>query len=154
MTQPLVVVDASVALAWYLPDTIANLKYAAAVREARTENRIISLVPQGPLGQAFGYAIRQWRALTRYTESGILVPDNNLLERQMRPIAMGRRAYLFTASERGGMAAATMYSLVATCKLHRIEPFAYLKDVLGRIRNHRVDRLAELLPFNWSPAHA
>ena len=65
-----------------------------------------------------------------------------------------RKAYLFTASERGGMAAATMYSLVATCKLHRIEPFAYLKDVLGRIRNHRVDRLAELLPFNWSPAHA
>ena len=113
-----------------------------------------SLLPQGPLGQAFGYAIRQWRALTRYTESGILVPDNNLLERQMRPIAMGRRAYLFTASERGGMAAATMYSLVATCKLHRIEPFAYLKDVLGRIRNHRMDRLAELLPFNWSPAQA
>ena len=113
-----------------------------------------SLLPQGPLGQAFGYAIRQWRALTRYTESGILVPDNNLLERQMRPIAMGRKAYLFTASERGGMAAATMYSLVATCKLHRIEPFAYLKDVLGRIRNHRMDSLAELLPFNWSPAHA
>ena len=52
------------------------------------------------------------------------------------------------------MAAATMYSLVATCKLHRIEPFAYLKDVLGRIRNHRMDSLAELLPFNWSPAHA
>ena len=92
--------------------------------------------------------------MTRYTENGILVPDNNLLERQMRPIARGRKAYLFTASERGGMAAATMYSLVATCKLHRIEPFAYLKDVLGRIRNHRVDRLAELLPFNWSPAHA
>ena len=46
-----------------------------------------------------------------------------------------------------------MYSLVATCKLNRIEPFAYLKDVLGRIRGHRVDRLAELLPFNWSPAN-
>ena len=47
-----------------------------------------------------------------------------------------------------------MYSLVATCKLNRIEPFAYLTDVLGRIRSHRVDRLAELLPFNWSPAGA
>jgi len=82
------------------------------------------------------------------------MPDNNLLERQMRPIAMGRRVYLFTASERGGTPAATMYSLAATCKLHRIEPFAYLKDVLGRIRNQRMDRLAEVLPFNWSPAHA
>ncbi len=113
-----------------------------------------TLLPQSPLGQAFGYAIRQWQALTRYAENGILMPDNNLLERQMRPIAMGRKAYLFTASERGGEVAATMYSLVATCKLNRIEPFAYLKDVLGRIRSHRIDRLAELLPFNWSPACA
>jgi len=113
-----------------------------------------TLLPQSPLGQAFGYAIRQWQALTRYAENGILMPDNNLLERQMRPIAMGRKAYLFAASERGGEVAATMYSLVATCKLNRIEPFAYLKDVLGRIRSHRVDQLAELLPFNWSPACA
>ena len=113
-----------------------------------------TLLPQGPLGQAFGYAIRQWQGLTRYTENGILMPDNNLLERQMRPIAMGRKAYLFVASARGGEVAATMYSLVATCKMNNVEPFAYLKDVLGRIRNHRVDRLAELLPFNWSPASA
>ena len=113
-----------------------------------------SLLPQGPLGQAFGYAIRQWQGLTRYTENGILMPDNNLLERQMRPIAMGRKAYLFVASGRGGEVAATMYSLVATCKMNNVEPFAYLKDVLGRIRSHRVDRLAELLPFNWSPACA
>ena len=113
-----------------------------------------SLLPQGPLGQAFGYAIRQWRGLTRYTGDGILMPDNNLLERQMRPIAMGRKAYLFVASGRGGEVAATMYSLVATCKMNNVEPFAYLKDVLGRIRNHRLDRLAELLPFNWSPACA
>jgi transposase len=113
-----------------------------------------TLLPQGPLGQAFGYAIRQWRGLTRYTENGILMPDNNLLERQMRPIAMGRKAYLFVASGRGGEVAATMYSLVATCKMNNVDPFAYLKDVLGRIRSHRVDRLAELLPFNWSPACA
>jgi hypothetical protein len=75
--------------------------------------------------------------LTRYTENGILMPDNSLLERQMRPIAMGRKAYLFAASERDGEVAATMCSLVATCKLNQIEPFAYLKDVLARIRSHR-----------------
>ena len=67
---------------------------------------------------------------------------------------MGRKAYLFAASGRGGEVAATMYSLVATCKLNRNEPFAYLKDVLGRIRSHRVDRLAEFLPFNCLPACA
>ena len=113
-----------------------------------------TLLPKSPLGEAFGYAIRQWRSLTRYTENGILMPDNNLLERQMRPIAMGRRAYLFVASGRGGEVAATMYSLVATCKMNNVDPFAYLKDVLGRIRSHRVDRLAELLPFNWTPLGA
>jgi hypothetical protein len=69
-----------------------------------------------------------WRALTRYTENGVLVPDNNLLEPVIRPIAMGRKSYLFTASERGCHVAATLYSLVGTCKLNRIEPYAYLKD--------------------------
>jgi hypothetical protein len=69
-----------------------------------------------------------WRALTRYTENGVLVPDNNLLESAIRPIAMGRKSYLFTASERGCHVAATLYSLVGTCKLNRIEPYAYLKD--------------------------
>lgn len=110
-----------------------------------------TLLPQGPLAQAFGYAIRQWPALTRYTENGILLPDNNLIEGQMRPIALGRKAFLFAGSGRGGDVAATMYSLVATCKLNNVEPYAYLKDVLTRIRGHRVDRLAELLPFNWKP---
>ena len=65
-----------------------------------------------------------------------------------------RKAYLFVASGRGGEVAATMYSLVATCKMNNVDPFAYLTDVLGRIRSHRVDRLAELLPFNWTPLGA
>jgi len=116
------------------------------------EGHYPTLLPQGPLGQAFGYALNNWQALTRYTESGVLVPDNNLLESAMRPIAMGRKAYLFTAAERGGHVAATLYSLVGTCKLNGIEPYAYLKDVLQRLPGHRVDRLAELLPFNWQPA--
>ena len=115
------------------------------------EGHYPKLLPQGPLGLAFGYALNNWRALTRYTENGVLVPDNNLLESAIRPIAMGRRAYLFTASERGGHVAATLYSLVGTCKLNRIEPYAYLKDVLQRLPSHPVNRLAELLPFNWKP---
>jgi transposase len=116
------------------------------------EGHYPKLLPQGPLGLAFGYALRNWHALTRYTENGVLVPDNNLLESAIRPIAMGRKAYLFAASERGGHVAATLYSLVGTCKLNRIEPYAYLKDVLQRLPSHPVNRLAELLPFNWKPA--
>jgi transposase len=116
------------------------------------EGHYPKLLPQGPLGLAFGYALNHWRALTRYTENGVLVPDNNLLESAIRPIAMGRKAYLFVASARGGHVAATLYSLVGTCKLNRIEPYAYLKDVLQRLPSHPVNRLAELLPFNWKPA--
>lgn len=110
------------------------------------------LLPQSPLGLAFGYALRNWQALARYTENGILVPDNNLLERHIRPIAKGRDAYLFVASERGGHVAATLYSLIGTCKLNGIEPYAYLKDVLRRLPSHSTNRLAELLPFHWKPA--
>ncbi|MGZ5148124.1 MAG: transposase domain-containing protein, partial [Burkholderiales bacterium] len=81
-------------------------------------------------------------------------PDTNLVERTLRPIATGRKAWLFTGSMRGGHAAAIAFSLIETCKLNRVEPFAYLRDVLGRINSQRVDRLHELLPFNWTPAHA
>ncbi len=118
------------------------------------EGHYPKLLPQGPLGLAFGYALNHWRALTRYTENGVLVPDNNLLESAIRPIAMGRKAYLFAAYERGGHVAATLYSLVGTCKLNRIEPYAYLKDVLQRLPSHPINRVAELLPFNWKPAIA
>jgi len=110
------------------------------------------LLPQAPLGLAFGYALRNWQALIRYCESGILVPDNNILERQIRPIAKGRDAYLFVAAERAGHVAATLYSLIGTCKLNGIEPYAYLKDVLQRLPQHPINRVAELLPFNWKPA--
>jgi transposase len=68
------------------------------------------------------------RVLTRYTENGVLVADNNLLESAIRPIAMGCKSYLFTASERGGHVAATLYSLVGTRQLNRIERYAHLKD--------------------------
>jgi transposase len=118
------------------------------------EGHFPTLLPQGPLAQAFGYTLRNGKALTRYTESGVLVPDNNLLESQIRPIAMGRKAYLFTAAARGGHVAATLYSLLGTCRLNAIEPYAYLKDVLQRLPAQPINRLAELLPFNWRPATA
>jgi hypothetical protein len=116
------------------------------------EGHYPTLLPASPLGQAFGYALRNWEALVRYTESGVLLPDNNLLESAIRPIAMGRKAYLFVAAERAGHVAATMYSLLGTCRLNGVEPYAYLKDVLQRLPSQPMNRLAELLPFHWKPA--
>jgi hypothetical protein len=87
----------------------------------------------------------------RFTDDGILAPDSNIIERAIRTVAVGRKAWLFTASERGGQAAATAFSLIESCKLSGVEPYAYLRDVLQRIDGHRIDRLAELLPFNWKP---
>lgn len=103
------------------------------------------------LGRAFGYALRQWETLTRYTEDGILQPDNNLMESALRPVAMGRKAWMFLGAERGGHVAATMYSLIGTCKLNGVEPYVWLSDVLRRLPNHPSNRVAELLPFNWKP---
>ncbi len=78
------------------------------------------------MGQAFGYALRQWETLVRYTEDGILMPDNNLIESAIRPVAVGRRSWLFLGAERGGHVAATMYSLIGTCRLNGVEPYAWL----------------------------
>ena len=107
--------------------------------------------PRSPTAQAIGYALGQWEALVRYTEDGMLDIDNNAVERAMRPVVLGRNNFLFVGSERGGRAAAIAYSLIETCKLHGVEPYAYLKAVLTRLPEHRVDRIAELLPFNFQP---
>ena len=111
-----------------------------------------SLLPRSALGQAFAYTLSNWPALLRFTDEGILAPDSNLIERAIRPVAVGRKAWLFAGSERGGDAAAVAFSLIESCKLSGVEPYAYLRDVLQRIDNHRMDRLHELLPINWKPA--
>ena len=110
-----------------------------------------AVLPRSPTAGAIGYALQNWAALTRYTEAGILDIDNNACERQIRPVAVGRKNWLFAGSDRGGRAAATAFSLIATCKLHRVEPFAYLADILRRLPSHPINRVAELLPFRWQP---
>ncbi|MGH7948171.1 MAG: IS66 family transposase [Candidatus Binataceae bacterium] len=113
-----------------------------------------TLLPRSPLAGAFGYTLSNWTALTRYPQAGILEIDNNLCERAMRPIAIGRKNWLFAGSERGGRAAAIAYSLIQTCTLHDIEPFAYLADILKRLPSHKIKRVSELLPFNWKKAQS
>ncbi|HEX6812432.1 MAG TPA: IS66 family transposase [Planctomycetota bacterium] len=89
--------------------------------------------PKSFLGKAVGYFLRQWGALTRFLDDGRIAIDNNRVERQMRCVAVGRKNWLFAGSDEGGQRAAAIYSLICTCGLLGIEPWAYLKDVLQRI---------------------
>ena len=109
-----------------------------------------TLLPCSPLGHAFYYALSNWQALTRYAENGMLSIDNNAVERSIRPLACGRKNYLFVGSERGGRAAATIYSIIETARVNGREPFWYLADLLARLPGHKINRVAELLPFNLS----
>jgi hypothetical protein len=111
------------------------------------------VLPKSPIGQAIAYAHANWAALLRYTQHGELSIDNNLAERMLRAQAIGRRNGTFLGSDRGGRTAAVLYSFTGTCKHHGIDPYTYLRDVLGRLPAQPVDRLAELLPDVWFEAH-
>ena len=82
------------------------------------------------------------------------MPVTNAAERALRAIALGRKSWLFVGSDRGGRRAAVMYTLIGTAKLNDIDPQAWLADVLARIANHPLQRLPELLPWNWRPPAA
>jgi len=106
-------------------------------------------LPKNPWGQAAGYALGRWAKLCRYTEDGRIEVDNNLVENALRPIALGRRNYLFSGSHAAAQRAAVIYSLVGTCKKHEVNPETWLGDVLGRIASHPMKRVHELLPHHW-----
>ena len=108
-------------------------------------------LPKSTLAGAISYALTRWEGLCRYTENAILSIDSNPIERQIRPVALGRKNWLFCASEIGAEAACVMYSLIASCKLAGVEPHEYLTDVLSRINDHSQLTLHELLPQNWTP---
>ena len=101
---------------------------------------------------AIRYALGLWEALTRYCDDGRLEIDNNAAERALRVVALGRKNYLFAGSDTGGERAAAIYSLIGSAKLNGIDPEAYLREVLMRIADHPVNRIADLLPWNIAPA--
>ena len=110
------------------------------------------VLPKSPMGQAAAYALNQWDALTVYVTDGDLHIDNNPAENALRRIALGRKNWLFAGSDRGGRTAAILFSFIATCQRHRVEPFAYLRDVLARIAAHPHNRLPDLMPIRWRPS--
>ena len=99
--------------------------------------------------RAINYMLTRWPAFTRFLDDGRICLTNNAAERALRGIALGRRAWLFAGSDRGGERAAAMFTLIATAKLNDINPQAWLADVLARIADHPASRLHELLPWHW-----
>ena len=108
------------------------------------------VVPDTKLGDAISYALSQWKYLTRYTEDGRMPIDNNLLERDIRIFATGRKSWLFSDTVDGAKASAVIYSLMLTCRACRVEPFAWLKYVFTELPQRPEDAdIEDLLPFNF-----
>src|SRR5215204_2867239 len=101
------------------------------------------------VAKAMEYMLKRWTAFTRFLDDGRICLSNNAAERGVRGIALGRKSWLFCGSDRGGERAAVMYSLIVTAKMNDVDPQAWLADVLARIAEHPVQRLDELLPWNW-----
>jgi len=101
------------------------------------------------ISRAMDYMLRRWPAFARFLDDGRICLTNNAAERALRGVAIGRRSWMFAGSDRGGERAAAIYSLIVTAKLNDVDPRAWLADVLRRIADQPVSRLAELLPWNW-----
>jgi transposase len=101
------------------------------------------------LARAMDYMLKRWTAFIRFLDDGRICLSNNAAERALRGIALGRKAWLFAGSDRGGQRAAAMYSLIVTAKLNDVDPQTWLADVLGRIATHPASKIDELLPWNW-----
>ncbi len=109
-------------------------------------------LPKSPLGRALHYFEQQWPKLEKVFSNGRLELDNNLIENKIRPLALGRKNYLFAGSHSGAQRIAMMYSFFGTCLANEVDPFTWLRDVLERIATHPVNRLDELLPPKWKQA--
>jgi transposase len=102
--------------------------------------------PKSPIGKALAYCLERWDKLVIYTTDGRLNIDNNPVENSIRPVALGRKNYLFAGSHEAAQRSAMLYSLLGTCKLHGINPFEWLRDTLQKINDYPINRIHELLP--------
>jgi len=110
------------------------------------------VLPQSAIGKALAYSLTRWGKLKIYTTNGKLNIDNNPVENAIRPVAIGRKNYLFAGSHEAAQRSAMLYSLLGTCKLHDINPFEWMKAVLEKIPAHHVNKVADLLPHHWAAA--
>ncbi|CAN5328839.1 hypothetical protein BH09BAC5_BH09BAC5_17730 [soil metagenome] len=112
------------------------------------KTEIIKVAPQSTIGNAIAYSLARWEKLCLYTTDGKLEIDNNLVENAIRPVALGRKNYLFAGSHAAAQKAAMIYSLLGTCKKNNVEPYAWMKNVLSVIADHKANQLHLLLPGN------
>jgi len=106
------------------------------------------VLPKSAIGKAIHYTYAQWNKLRRYAESGEVQMDNNLVENTIRPVALGRKNYLFAGSHDAARWAAMIYSFMATCKLQNVEPRQWLTNTLSNIQDTKLNDLEKLLPRN------
>jgi len=141
------------------PDERVRLRQAQARPifddlEAWLHAQLPRISGKSELAKAIRYALTRMKKLWPYLDHGFLEADNNSAERSMKPIALGRKNFLFVGSEWGGKSAAVAYTLIETAKLNGVDPQAWLTDVLGRIADHKITRLDELLPWRYVVAGA
>jgi transposase len=104
---------------------------------------------KSPLARAIRYALVRMPKTRPYLSNGFLELDNNTVERAIKPVTLGRKNWMFAGSERGGKAMAIAFTLIETAKLNGVDPQAWLTDVLGRIADHKINRIDELMPWNY-----
>jgi len=112
------------------------------------KEQYIQVTPKSTIGKALGYSIERWKRLSLYTENGMLNIDNNPVENSIRPVALGRKNYLFAGSHEAARRSGMLYSLLGTCKMHDIEPYTWLKNVLEKIPSHPINKIKDLLPHH------
>lgn len=105
-----------------------------------------AVLPKSTIGQALHYSLERWDKLMLYTTNGNLEIDNNLVENAIRPVAVGRKNYLFAGSHNGAARAAMLYSFLGTCKINDVNPFEWLRETLEKIPTHPINKLTDLLP--------
>jgi transposase len=127
-----------------------SAKIADALNQWLEQQR--KLVPEGSATvKAIDYSLKRWKALTRFIENGELPADNNWVENQTRPIAIGRSNWLFAGTLRAGQRAAAVMSLLQSARLNGLDPYSYTKDVLTQLPTQPAGRIEELLPHRWQP---
>jgi transposase len=153
---------ARIKLLYEVEDAARELSSAErlAVRQERTAPLLASLktwldeqsgraLPRSAMGEAMAYTLSNWTALTRYAGDGDLPIDNNAVERMLKLIGIGRKNWMFAGSERGGQTAAVLFTIISSAKRHRLNTWAYLRDVLWRLADLKPGELEQLLPDRW-----
>lgn len=125
-----------------------SLPVLSSIQELlRNPGKII--LPGNKVSEAIGYTLNHWQQLTRFLEDGRLPIDNNLVENSIRPVALGRKNWLFAGSPEGAKRMAIIYSLVATCKINGINPYDYFNDVLPKVASYPANKISDLIPTHW-----